>query len=71
MWAVLARDTPYSEEWAERGLNVWKLRELIVGGGRPTVDDHPVIQKTPVAAVLLMKQCWEQGAGPVEAPERV
>jgi serine/threonine protein kinase len=60
MWAVLARERPYRKEVAERGLNLWKLNEFIGGGGRPSVDDHPLIQTAPVGAVLLMQQCWEQ-----------
>jgi serine/threonine protein kinase len=60
MWVVLTRTKVYEKVCRERKLNVWSLRDLILGGGRPDTGIEDALDHEPYSAcaVRLMKRCW-------------
>jgi serine/threonine protein kinase len=58
LWEIMARESPYAKLAKQRRLNLWSLRDLIVEGERPSLDDNVLIQGAPTSAVLLMRECW-------------
>ena len=49
MYELLTRQVPYE------ALSPWKLRDTVLGGGRPAVPAHPAL--SPLF-VTLMQACW-------------
>jgi serine/threonine protein kinase len=60
MWAVLTRSKPYETSVASEHLNVWALRDLIIGGCRPDRQEDGELDVVPGSVVKLMVQCWEE-----------
>jgi hypothetical protein len=58
MWAVVTRDRPYEGTVKAKQLNLWGLRDVILDGARPEMDEHPQIQRACPLLVRLMEQCW-------------
>jgi serine/threonine protein kinase len=62
MWAIFARKKPYEMIAIQKGLNLWTLRDLVIDGMRPDIDDAGELDSAPTRAVKLMEQCWAAGA---------
>jgi receptor-interacting serine/threonine-protein kinase 1 len=58
MWAIFAQKKPYEKAAKSRGLNLWTLRDMVVSGSRPDMDDEGELDSAPTRAVKLMEQCW-------------
>jgi serine/threonine protein kinase len=59
MWAVCTRERVFERMVKQRRWNLWSLRNAIVEGTRPEVEDHEELQRAPCALVLLMIKCWQ------------
>jgi serine/threonine protein kinase len=60
LFYLFTQEKPYDKELSAHSVNIWTLRDLIVGGTRPDVESNVTLQQgAPIAAVLLMKECWD------------
>lgn len=64
MWSIISREVPYLREVKKLHLNLWSLRDFVMGGGRPYIDGHEQMEDAStmgaMAAVRLMEQCWDK-----------
>jgi serine/threonine protein kinase len=58
MFSVCAQAKPYAEPTFAQ-LNMWTLRDRIVGGYRPSIP-LATLASAPYVAISLMKKCWHK-----------